>query len=55
MLVCVVKPFTKRCIRNFHVEVVQGGKGTVPKTYSERANLLYGFLTFSLPSPSSVF
>ena len=43
MLLCVVKPFTKRCIRNFHVEVVQGGKGNVPNTHTERAKLLYGF------------
>ena len=55
MLLCVVKPSAKHCISNFHVKVVQGGKGNVPKTHSERAKLLYGFLTFSLPSPSSVF
>ena len=27
MLLCVLKPSTKRWIRNFHVEVVEGGKG----------------------------
>lgn len=43
MLLCVIKPSTKRCIRNFHVEVVQGGKGNAPKTHSERTQLLYGF------------
>jgi len=53
MLLCVVKPSTKRCIRNFHVEVVQGGKGNVPKTHSERAKLLYGF--FDVLAAVSVF
>lgn len=43
MLLCVLKPSTKRCMRNFHVEVVQVGKGNVPKTHSERAKLLFCF------------
>ena len=40
MLLCVLKPSTKSWIRNFHVEVVEGGKGSgVILRFCETAHL----------------